>query len=412
MSHLLKELLANSGVGLQNQSFPTTEVAGNNTTGLLVEALELNLEARTDAQGIADVNAIIEGFQNGINTLNGIVHTLETTVSDGQTKRDNDQLNQRIAEYNETVPGEFQVVFPALQSNSPTAAKEANEAGLQSIKDRAASLAKATADFLAALITRIQKWVASFFGGAERLKKWAEATGKMADNFTPKDDKKKVTLSTSLLSTGKTVPGTSLVNDFGKFAVAAKAVDTEYELISALHKAAIDVAEKSKAEDVVAGAAAGGEFGKAEAAYASAKGIDKDSVMGGKYIKVAEGRRSVAASEDKPSKDSVELVILSPTDVVKVADQIGEIADIVIGSRKFYDDNKKVKDETVKAAQSLDKLLADSDTTAEQKSAMRAFARQVNSTGQRMIYGTHSAWATHCLSVAQAMAGFCDKSLK
>lgn len=407
----LQALMAQYSVG--NESDKGTSGAPQFATedSTLVQSQLSMGEANALSADVDNILLVHEQAENHMTALQGLSDDISSICQDGMTTREAALVQSQISRYNQQVPAPFQVNIPGNESFSAAQRITQTQVGNEAIKDKAKDLAKWMSDLLTKVIEQIQKWVAKFFGGAEKLKAWSEATAKKADGFEPSDDNKKVTISTKLLAKGTTLPSqNSVASDFKEFSDKSRLIDTEYALIKGAFDAAVKAAEKSNAAEAVS---------EINGAYKTEKeGLDVDStvpdgsVIGGKYIKVEEGKRTVASTESKISKDEIELKILTPSDVVKIADAVGELCDIVIGSKKLYGDNKKIKDEAVKASKSLDDLLSDDDTTSEQKTQLRALSRELSGYATGVIAsGVHAKWASHSIAVAQAAAGYCNKSL-
>lgn len=408
----LMSSLANVGNEGDKSGAGQSQIANENQD-LLQSQLEL-AEANTllfEAESLAMVH---EQAESQMLALQGLSDDITTICADGMTQREMALVNGSVNRYNQMVPAPFHVNFPGIESHSAGNRVHLTEVGNEAAKDRAKALAKWMSDLLVKVVEQIQKWVAKFFGGAERLKSGAAALAQKADGFEQKDDKKKISVSTKLLSVGSTAPSAgNFVGNLVEFTKVSGLIDTEYKLEKDALDAAIKAAEMSDAGKAVEAVGESGDYGKQVKAIAdTAAPVEKDKLIGGKFIEVKDGRRMVSTSDTKVSKESVEIELIKPSDVVKGAEAIVEACDVVIGAKKLYGENKKIKDDSVKAAESLDKTLAEDSTTPEQKSELRALARALGNHSRRVIStGIHTSWAAHSVSVMQSAAGVLNKSL-
>jgi len=405
--------LVSAHVGIESDKRDqTTAAVSTQDSELTLSRLEV-AEANEHLMEAERLTILQETAEVQIEMLQGISDDITEICSDGFTKRELALLNNSIRRYNKSTNPAFHVNFPGIESHSQGNRVSLSQVGAERATERAKALAKWISELLVKAIEEVQKFADKFFGGAERLKKAAEDLAKKADDFTQEDPKKKINVNTKHLSVGSTLPTNgNFVKNLGDFAEKAKLIDSEHELEKKAFEAALKAAEMSDAGKIIEDMGSSGGYGKAADNVANTNtSVTKDEVMGGKFIEVRDGRRVVSSSDTKVSKESVEIELISASDVVKGAEAIVEACDVVIGAKRLYGANKKVRDDAVKAAESLDKVIGDSETTSEQKSGLRLLARNLANHSRRVINGIHTTWANHTVTVLQSAQGVLTRSL-
>lgn len=277
------------------------------------------------------------------------------------------------------------------------------------------------------VIAFVRKWYLKIADGASRLKKRAEAIRSKAENTNGSAKEKKIRIPLAGLHINKNAPKasqlvscmktvTTIIGDVTKGQMAKGYEKTMTKMTEALEKAveagkmSDKGAEKISAADTKY-AALSGEFKEDPKAIAKFAGADatlntgysvQEVLPGGKRfvaldMSMSEGADSspkaitnsarsafkitlVDAADSKVEVDSAkEVDVLSPQDVVAVANGVIDLADVVIDYRKEFENYDRQTKETLKR---VDKIASGSskgkdDDESERLAAVRALATTI-----------------------------------
>jgi hypothetical protein len=404
-------LALTSGLGNESHRKAPVIVAA----GLEIEALalsEANLAVLEAGAEVALGEAMLNAIEDSESRLNGILTGIQI-ASEGLTSREAAIVASQINAYNATTIPQLQVKFPSNESFSGASRSATTRLGNEVVVQAAKDLGKWLKEQLIALIETVQKWLTAVFGGAERLKAYAEKLLELADSVEIKDDKRKISIPTTILALGATAP-----NAAGVGTVAGKAKDMlgkmtkETELVEKYMEAALKAAEAepAKIEDETKD---GSAFNNALTDFQTAPSpLAIGEAIGGKYVATANENRTLAAVTEKQKKDSVEIVIIAPAACKGILEDAIKVAEMVIDSRKKYGDKSKLADEIKKAGDSVSKSTGDSDTKAEQKTAYRLVTSALTKVSKASVKGVAQDFAAHALTVCNAAVKVCANSLK
>jgi hypothetical protein len=405
----LSQLMANAGIG--NESAKRSQSTAKAATGrvALVESqlVVSQAEAKVNAMeavfsAVAESQSRLEAIVSGINV-----------ASEGLTKREAAIINTQVAAYNATTIPEFQVKFPSNESFDGAGRVAQTRLSNEVVVDKAKQLGAWIKEQIVKLIEFVQKWIDAVFGSAERLLKYAEALEARLAKVEIKDPKRKINIPTLILSSGTTVPTNSTVaGTIGDVAGTIPALVSENALVKDYLDACMEAA-KTEAKDIEAEVADAGKFGIAKAKYASeASPVEEAKAVGGKYIKVEEGKRNVTSLTAKMAKDSVEVEIISVADCAKILANVIKVTGVVIDSRKKYGDKSKLANEVKSAGDDIAKAKDDKETTSPQKTAYGEVTTALTNMAKATVKGTAQDWTAHMISVCAAATKAVDASLK
>lgn len=386
--------------------------SGGHCTTHVAAFLESQLETNqleNDANAIATLLSAVEDSED---RLAAIYCGIEIG-SEGLTTREAHILDTQINAYNASTIPRMQINFPSNESfdggGRLAATRMGNEAVMAKLKDAGTWIK----DLILKLIDSAQAWLNSVFGGAERLKKLAEALIEKCDDVEIDDAKRKISISAAVLASGTTAPSaTSIASTIAALQTSVTKLNGEAALVKDLLDA-VKAGADTKADKAASLMTPKGAVGSKLKAYGEeVSPVTVDKAIGGKYINVAGGTRSTTAITEKQKKDSVEIVILPPATCKGILENVLKIAEAGIDARTKYSDKSKMADEAKKAATSIADTKDDTDVTPEQKTALTELNKALTKAAKASVLGVPQTWLAHAITVAGAAASVCDKSLK